>query len=100
MAFTKNLILALTLVSFHCANASAMQSIVSRIGEPISHFSKKRVWHKVSKRFYNNKINQNLIDIDINRKNINKILETPIIPKRKPPSYILPINFFMEKRDN
>jgi len=100
MAFTKNLILALTLLSFPCANASAMQSIVSRVVEPIKHFSKKQVCYKVYKQFFNDKRNQKLVDMDINRQNINKTLETPIIPKRKPPSYALPINFFMEKRDN
>ena len=29
-----------------------------------------------------------------------EILETPIIPQKKPFSYILPNNFFIEKRDN
>lgn len=96
MNFTKNLIFSLVLVNFSYTNASAMQSLIE---ESISHVFKNKAVYTVSKRFFSNKEFSKHVYIasDIN-KSRNKILETPIIPKEKPLSYTLPINFFMEKR--
>jgi V8-like Glu-specific endopeptidase len=99
MFFIKNLIITLTLLSFYCDQSSAMQCMAK---ESINNFSKQKVWYKVSKRSFNNKSNQNIVNIDleISKENINKTLETPIIRKSTPNSYVLPTDFFMEKRNN
>jgi V8-like Glu-specific endopeptidase len=100
MSLTKKLILALSLAILSCSNVSATMKFL--LDEPVRHFFKSRAFHKVSRSFFSEQVRPPYVDDvnDMNRKYINKTLETAIIPKRKPTSYDLPTNFFMEKRDD
>ena len=99
MFFIKKIILSMVLIGFYSYQSSAMQFVLN---ESIRNFPMGKVWYQVSKRSFHDNVNKNISDteIDLSREKLNKKLEIPIIRKNIPNSYILPTDFFMEKRDN
>lgn len=102
MIFGKNLILVLSLAVLFCENASAMRSMKFVLGSTNS-LSKPKALPRMSRSFSSDEKAPQDINNGIPTKKYQyakEILETPIIPQKKPLSYILPNNFFIEKRDN
>lgn len=102
MIFGKNLILVLSLAVLFCENASAMRSMKFVLGSTNS-LSKPKALPRMSRSFSSDEKALQDINNGIPTKKYQyakEILETPIIPQKKPFSYILPNNFFIEKRDN
>ena len=91
MNFARNLIIALALIGFSYTNVSAM----FLVEQSVFHLSKHRISSRMSARFCSSIVD--IVDTKINF-NKNKILETAIIRKKKPQSYVLPTSFFMERR--
>lgn len=102
MIFGKKLGLVITLFIMSCANASAMKSMKFWLDKPIDYFPKTRAFAQISRSFSSRTINQQERNhtADMGEyKTVNKILETPIIAKGRPPSYNLPKDFFIEDRE-
>lgn len=102
MTFGKNLILVLSLEILLCSNVFAMRPMKFAL-ESISSSSTIKVFPRMSRSFSSDEKTRPDIDsvLTMNKsQHAKEILEKPIIPQKKPPSYILPKNFFMEKRNN
>jgi hypothetical protein len=99
MKYLNSVFTVIALISFSSTSVFAMENFLDK---PFKYISKNKVLYKMSKRLLSDKNHQKsvVINVEKSKKNINKILETPIIAKKIPPSYNLPKNFFIEDRED
>ena len=98
MKYAKNMFVVLTVMGFSCSNAFAMDALLVRATK---HVCRKATTHKTAKRLVTSKASKKSRTPDKISKpqSFNEILETPTVAKKRPPSYPLPKDFFVEDRE-